>query len=184
MPKHRIPLVIAAGIAGAVLVACATPPRRTLPPVALATDVDLARFMGDWYVIAAIPTIFERNAFSPMDSYTLDADGSIATTFSYNDGAFDGPRKRLGSRGFVVAGTGQAVWEQQYLWPFKADYRIAYLADDYSQVVIAREKRDYVWIMARTPTIAAADLERLTAFVAAQGYDAARLQRMPQAAPR
>ena len=38
--------------------------------------------------------------------------------------------------------------------------------------------------MARTPTIAAADLDRLTAFVAAQGYDTGRLQRMPHAAAR
>ncbi|MEO8312204.1 MAG: lipocalin family protein, partial [Caldimonas sp.] len=152
-----------------------------LPPLALAADVDLARFMGDWYVIAAIPTVFERNAYGPMDSYALAADGSVATTYSYNDGAFDGPRKQMGSRGFVVAGTGNAVWGQQYIWPIKADYRISYVAADYSQVVVAREKRDYVWIMARTPTIAAADLDRLTAFVAGQGYDASRLQRMPQA---
>ena len=26
------------------------------PPLALASSVDLARFMGDWYVIANIPT--------------------------------------------------------------------------------------------------------------------------------
>ncbi len=184
MPSKRFAVALAAGAAAAVLAACATPSSRSLAPVALAADVDLARFMGDWYVIAAIPTRFERDAYNPMDSYALAADGTIATTFSFNDGAFDGPRRRMGSRGFVVAGTGNAVWGQQYVWPIKADYRISYLAADYSQVVVARAKRDYVWIMARTPTIAAADLDRLTAFVAAQGYDTTRLQRMPQAASR
>ena len=181
MPRNRFALAVAAGVTAAVLAACATAPERSLPPLALAAEVDLARFMGDWYVIAAIPTVFERDAFNPMDSYELTADGSVATTFSFNEGAFDGPRRRMGSRGFVVAGTGNAVWGQQYIWPIEADYRIAYLAADYSQVVVARAKRDYVWIMARTPTIAAADLERLTAFVAAQGYDTTRLRRMPQA---
>jgi len=175
-------LAVGAGVAAALLAACASAPERALAPVALAADVDLTRFMGDWYVIAAIPTVFERSAYNPMDTYRLDPDGSIATTFSFNDGAFDGARKHYGSRGFVVAGTGNAVWGQQYVWPIKADYRIAYLAADYSQVVVAREKRDYVWIMARTPSIASADLDRLTAFVAAQGYDASRLRRMPQAA--
>ncbi len=184
MPRKRFAIAVAAGAAAAVLAACATAPERSLPPLALAADVDLARFMGDWYVIAAIPTVFERNAYNPMDGYELAADGSVTTTFSYNDGAFDGPRRRMGSRGFVVAGTGNAVWGQQYIWPIKADYRISYLAADYSQVVVARDKRDYVWIMARTPTIAAADLDRLTAFVATQGYDASRLQRMPQASLR
>ena len=151
------------------------------PPIATAPRVDHPRFMGDWYVIAAIPTVFERTAHNPVDSYRLEADGSIATTFSFNDGGFDGAPKRFGSRGFVVAGTGNAVWGQQYVWPIRADYRIAYLAGDYSQVVVGREKRDYVWIMARTPRIADADLARLTAFVAAQGYDTSRLRRMPQA---
>ena len=184
MQAGRFAFAVAAGVAAAALAACVGTPERTLPPVTLATDVDLARFMGDWYVIAAIPTVFERSAFNPMDSYELAADGSVATTFSFNEGAFDGPRRRMGSRGFVVAGTGNAVWGQQYIWPIEADYRIAYLAADYSQVVVAREKRDYVWIMARTPTIAAADLDRLTAFVAAQGYDTGRLRRMPQAASR
>ena len=184
MSRKRFALAVAAGTVATVLAACATSPGRSLAPVALAADVDLARFMGDWYVIAAIPTVFERNAYRPMDSYELAADGTVATTFSFNDGAFDGPRRRMRSRGFVVAGTGNAVWGQQYVWPLKADYRIAYLAADYSQVVVARAQRDYVWIMARTPTIAAADLDRLTAFVAAQGYDTSRLQRMPQAPAR
>ncbi|MEO5845275.1 MAG: lipocalin family protein [Caldimonas sp.] len=184
MPSKRFALAVAAGAAAAVLAACATAPERSLPPLPLAADVDLARFMGDWHVIAAIPTFLERNAYNPVDSYELSADGTVATTFSFNDGAFDGPRRRIGSRGFVVAGTGNAVWGQQYLWPLKADYRISYLAADYSQVIVAREKRDYVWIMARTPAIAAADMERLTAFVAAQGYDASRLRKMPQASPR
>ena len=73
-----------------------------------------------------------------------------------------------------------AVWGQQYVWPFKADYRISYLAPDYSQTVITREKRDYVWIMARTPTIAAADLDRLLAVAVRQGYDASKIVRVPQ----
>lgn len=184
MQARRWGIAVATGVAAAVLAACASAPERARPPLALASEVDLARFMGDWHVIAAIPTVFERNAYNPVDTYRLDADGTVATTFSFNDGAFDGARREFGSRGFVVPGTGNAVWGQQYVWPIKADYRIAYLAADYSQVVIAREKRDYVWIMARTPTIAAADLERLTAFVAAQGYDTRLLRRMPQAGAR
>ncbi|MEO7056439.1 MAG: lipocalin family protein [Caldimonas sp.] len=174
-----------ASLAAAALVAACASPTGTAPaPVALVPAVDLARFMGDWYVIAAIPTFFERNAYNPVDHYVLDADGTVATTFSFNDGAFDGPAKRYPSRGFVVAGSGNAVWGQQYVWPLKADFRISYLSPDYSQVVVTREKRDYVWVMARTPTLPSADLDRLTAFVAAQGYDISRLRRMPQAPAR
>ena len=68
----------------------------------------------------------------------------------------------------------------QFVWPIKADYRIAWLAPDYSQTVIGREKRDYVWIMARTPRIPDADYERILRFIAGQGYDIALIRKVPQ----
>ena len=171
---------VAVGATAALLVACQSMvTTKERPPLALAPSVDLPRFMGDWYVIAAIPTIFEKNAFSPRDSYRLDADGTIATTFSYRAGSFDGDAKSMSSRGFVL-GQGNAVWGQQYVWPIKADYRISWLSPDYTETVITREKRDYVWIMARTPTIPAEDLARLKQFVQSQGYAAEKLQLVPQ----
>jgi apolipoprotein D and lipocalin family protein len=174
-----LPMVLAAALAG-----CASAPPAGMAPVALVPHVDLPRFMGDWYVIANIPTWLEKGAHNAKDSYRLDADGTIPTVFSFNADAADGPAKHYASRGFVLDAANPAVWGQQYVWPFKADYRIAWLSPDYTEVVIARDKRDYVWIMARTPTIADADLARLTAFVASQGYDVTRLQRVPQDASR
>ncbi len=47
------------------------------PPLALAEDVDLARFMGDWYVIANIPTRIERGAHGAVESYRLAAYGTV-----------------------------------------------------------------------------------------------------------
>lgn len=46
--------------------------------------------------------------------------------------------------------------------------------------MIAREKRDDLWIMARTPQIPEANYQRLLQFVAAQGYDVARVRKVPQ----
>jgi apolipoprotein D and lipocalin family protein len=80
----------------------------------------------------------------------------------------------------VLAGSPNARWGMQFVWPIKADYRIVYLAPDYSQTVIAREKRDYVWIMARTPSIPEADYQRLVAFVASLGYDTTKIRKVPQ----
>ena len=51
-------------------------------------------------------------------------------------------------RGFVRDTETNARWGMQFVWPIKADYRIVWLADDYSQTVVARQKRDYLWIMA------------------------------------
>lgn len=164
----------------AALAGCTTVPNG-LPPVALASNVDLPRFMGDWYVIASIPKSRERGAYNAAQHYELASDGSIPTVFSFNAGAFDGPRTTYESTGYVVPGTGNAVWSQHYLWLIRADDRISYLAPDYSETVITRDQRDYVWILARTPSITEARLNKLITFVGSQGYNISLLQRVPQA---
>ena len=162
-------------LAAAALAGCAAP-----APMPTVERVDLGRFMGDWYVIASIPTFIERGAHNAVESYRLDQDGTIATTFTFRAGSFDGEARRYNPRGFVLDPASNALWGMRFVWPVKADYRIVYLAPDYSQTVIAREKRDYVWIMARTPAIAEADYQRLLAFVVSLGYDPARVQKVPQ----
>ena len=157
--------------------ACAS---TTMKPIATATYVDLKRFMGDWNVIASIPTFIEKGAYNAIESYRLDSDGTVATTFTFRAGGFDGKARRYTPRGFVLNRTSNAVWGMQFIWPIKSDYRIAYLAQDYSQTVIARDKRDYVWIMARTPQIAETDYQRLLQFVGAQGYDVSLVKKVPQ----
>ncbi|MDF3021840.1 MAG: hypothetical protein K0Q92_3143 [Steroidobacteraceae bacterium] len=157
--------------------------QSSLPPIANEPKVDLARFMGDWYVIANIPTSIERGAHNAVESYRLDSDGSIATTFTFRDGAFDGKLKRYCPRGFVRDDPSQAIWGMQFIWPIKADYRIVYVSPDYQQTIIGRQKRDNVWIMARTPQISEAELQDLRERVAKQSYDMSKLQTVPQQWP-
>jgi len=45
--------------------------------------VDIDKFMGDWYVIANIPTFIEKEASNAIESYKLDKEGNIATTFTF-----------------------------------------------------------------------------------------------------
>ena len=150
------------------------------PPLALADKVDLERFMGDWYVIASIPTSIEEDAHNAVESYRLAPDGSIATTFTFRKGGFEGEAKRYTPTGFVLDRASNAVWGMQFFWPIKADYRIVHVAADYSATVVAREKRDYAWIMARTPEIAPAQYRRLLGVLAEQGYDIGRVRKVPQ----
>jgi apolipoprotein D and lipocalin family protein len=67
----------------------------------------------------------------------------------------------------------------QFIWPIKAEYRIAYLNEEYTQTIIARNARDYVWIMARTPTISDAEYTKLTSFISNLGYDLTKLRKVP-----
>ncbi|MEA9590063.1 lipocalin family protein [Xanthomonas sp. WHRI 10064A] len=152
-------------------------PRAALPS---ADSVDVPRFMGDWYVIAHIPTRPERKAYDAVESYALRPDGRIQTTFTFRKGSFQAPLKSMHPIGQVAENGNGALWSMQFLWPFKAEYVIAWRDADYTQTIVARSKRDYVWYMARTPQVSDADYQQALARIAAMGYDVSQLRRVPQ----
>ncbi|CAB3694298.1 lipocalin family protein [Achromobacter piechaudii] len=174
----RKTLSVAAAAMIAALTGCGSP--TPMPPVA---QVNLPRFMGDWYVIAGIPTWPERASFNAVESYALLPDGRIQTTFRYRHGGFDAKVKTMRPEGTVEPNTGNAIWGMQFIWPIQAEYVIAYVDENYQQTIIGRSKRDYVWIMARTPTLPDADYARLVDKVRELGYDPALLRRVPQQWP-
>ena len=142
--------------------------------------VDLERFMGSWYVIANIPTFLEKGAHNAVETYELNDDGTVATTFTFNADSFDGELKEYNPKGFVLDTESNALWGMRFIWPIKADYRIVYLDEDYTQTIIGRNKRDFVWIMARSPEVSADDYQRLVGVAESLGYDPAEIQRVPQ----
>lgn len=149
----------------------------THQPMPVVESVDLERFMGDWYVIANIPTFLEKDAYNPVESYRLEDDGTIATTFAFNKGSLEGELKQYHPRGFVTDAQSNAVWGMQFIWPIKADYRIVYLDDDYEHTIIGRKARDYVWIMSRKSSISDKKYQSLVEEVGRLGYGTEGLRR-------
>lgn len=149
-------------------------------PLETVEYVDLDRFMGDWYVIAHIPTFLEDTSYNAVERYELDEDGNIATTFTFNEGGFDGEAKMYEPKGFVTDTESNAVWGMRFVWPIKADYRIIYLDDQYQVTIIGRNKRDFVWLMARQPKIEEATYQDAMEVISAAGYDLSEMRRVPQ----
>jgi apolipoprotein D and lipocalin family protein len=169
-------LLLTAGIVTATTAGCAS----NLPPIKPVANVDISRYMGKWYVIASIPTRFEKDAYNAVETYSLDKKGRVATSFRFREGSFGGKVKTIHSTGYIKAGTNNAVWGVQVFWPFRAQYIVAYLNDAYSEVIVARDARDYTWVMARTPTVSQADYDALVARVEAWGYPVKDLRKVPQ----
>jgi apolipoprotein D and lipocalin family protein len=138
---------------------------QTMKPIHTVEKVDLERFMGDWYVIASIPNFIEKDAFNAIESYRLDDDGTVATTFTFNKGSYDGPVKEYNPRGFIRDQQSNAVWGMQFVWPFKAEYRI-------------------VWIMARESNIPKDDYDKILNFLRDQDYDITNLRLVPHGSNR
>ena len=146
--------------------------------------VDLKRYMGDWYVIANIPTFIEKNATNAIESYKLSSDGSINTTFSFSKGSPEGEKKIYHPKGFVFNKETNAEWRMQFLWPFKMPFLIIQLDEDYSYTVIGYPSKKYVWIMARVPQIEAARYNSILENLTEIGYDISLIQKVPQIWPK
>lgn len=152
---------------------------QTTAPIQTAEAVDLNRFMGDWFVLAHIPTFLERNAFNAVETYRLNSDGSVFTRFSFNRGAPDGPRRSFDATGYVRDQQTNAEWGMQFIWPFKAEYRVLYVDDEYRYTVIGRTARDYAWIMARSASVSEDVYSGLTELLVREGYELEKVRRIP-----
>jgi apolipoprotein D and lipocalin family protein len=168
----------------AVLQACASlSGGAERAPIPQASAVDLDAFMGAWYVIAHIPPPGEGKAYNGVEHYRLAEDGRILTTYRFRKGGFDGPLKTYTPNAKVVPNTGNAEWGMQFIWPFRAEYIIAALDTVQGITIIGRNKRDYVWLMAREPELEDQQYQAWVQRIADMGYDLSALREHPQQWP-
>ena len=172
--KNKI--VLSALIASVFLIMSCQSPKSPLTTV---SHVDLESFMGTWYVVGYTPILVDGKAHNATEHYYLKSDGRIQTTYQYRQGSFDGPLKTFQPTGFVYNKETNSEWRMQFVWPFKAEYRIVHLDDAYQYTIVGRTKRDYVWIMSRQADISEAKYQQLVQRVAELGYDTAKLRRVP-----
>lgn len=156
---------------------CSVMPPEQFPR---AEQVDMERFVGTWYVIAHIPPFMTSEAYNAVERYERTESGRVNVVFTYRDGSFDGERERMTMEGEVLEGTNNAVWAMRPFWPLKFENTISYVAPDYETTIVARSARDYVWIMAREPSIPDDTYADLVDRVASLGYDPDELRRVPQ----
>lgn len=152
-------------------------------PLETEENVSVDRFMGDWYVQGHIPLFTEKNAYNAVESYVRDDEGKIQTTYVYRDGGFDAELETTEPTGFVENEETGAEWSMRFIWPFKAEYLIAYVDEDYTETIVARSKRDYAWIMTRDPMISEERYRALADRLAGFDYETKDLRRVPQRWP-
>jgi apolipoprotein D and lipocalin family protein len=178
---HRALAMLAGTLALVLAAGCATTTsRRGLPPLRTVPHVDLARYAGTWFEIASFPQRFQEGCVASRAQYTLRPGGTVEVVNRCRDRSFAGPERAVTGTARVVDPITNAKLAVTFFWPFRGAYWIIDLDPDYRLAAVGHPSRDYLWILARTPTLDdrtyAAIVERLRA----QGYDTSRLRRTPQ----
>jgi apolipoprotein D and lipocalin family protein len=162
--------------------AASTTERLNLEPLETVPRVDLQRYLGTWYEIAAFPQRFQKGCTATTATYSLREDGEIDVVNRCRDGTPEGPEKVARGRARIVDRATNARLEVSFFRPFWGDYWIIDLSEDYSYAVVGHPGRDYLWILARKPTMAEATYQSIVTRLQAQGYETSRLVRTLQVA--
>ncbi|MDA0347289.1 MAG: lipocalin family protein [Verrucomicrobia bacterium] len=149
MNKLKTIIITLAMSITAILTGCKT--YENLPE--MAANVDINRFMGTWYVHGYTPTMLDRNAYNATESYELDDNSRILTTYRFRKGGFDGPIKTYHPVGKVVDSETNAEWKMRFFTVISAPYLVLYVDSDYSETLVGHPNLKMAWLMSRSPEI-------------------------------
>jgi apolipoprotein D and lipocalin family protein len=134
--------------------------------------VELDRFLGKWYEIAAFPQKFEKDCSHTSAEYSLNKNGTLHVK---NSCIKDGKINIVEGKAFVSDTITNAKLSVQFFWPFRGEYWIIGLAHDYSYAVVGHPSRDYLWILGREPKMDAQTYRYVLALAAYKGFDVRKL---------
>jgi apolipoprotein D and lipocalin family protein len=138
--------------------------------------VDLERYMGKWVEIASFPAWFQRDCFCTMAEYELRGD-HVSVKNSCRKGSSEGELDIAMAKAFAVAGSNNSRLKVQFFWPFKGDYWIIALDDNYQYAMVGHPNREYLWILSRTPEMSEDVYQSLVETARGKGYDITKLRK-------
>jgi apolipoprotein D and lipocalin family protein len=151
-----------------------TPPPRTVD------HVDLDRYLGRWYVIANIPYFLEKGKVASYDTYARRPDGRLDNIFTFRKGDLAAPEQSWHGTAWVTNTATNAEWKVRFVWPLTSTYLILELDPDYRWAVVGTPGRGLLWILARERRLSDPDYEHILGLIEGQGYDRAKIARVPQ----
>lgn len=150
------------------------------PTPMVTSEVNIERYMGQWYEIARLPMFFQRNCASDVTaSYQLNTDNTVQVLNQCIN------KKGELDRAYGVAYAQNAAKNKLKVsflpkglrWlPFsKGDYWVLRLDPDYQVALVGGPSRQYLWLLSRTPTLDQATIDTYLQTAQDQGFDISKL---------
>ena len=131
-----------------LLTGCTGIPDGTQP----VTDFELDRYLGQWFEIARLDHSFERGLDCVTATYSLRDDGGVRVInrgYNLEEQEWD----EAEGRAYFIDDESVGRLKVSFFGPFYGGYNVLELDDDYQWALVAGPNRDYLWILARTPTL-------------------------------
>ncbi len=150
------------------------------------STVDLTRYTGKWYEIAKYPNRFQKQCVANTTAtYQMKPNGRIMVqnecllkngTTEKAVGEAKIADKKTDAKLKVRFAPG-ALSFLPFVW---GDYWIIDLDADYKYVAIGEPKRNYFWILSRTPTLDTDTYQNILRRAKKMGFDPAKVEKSPQ----
>jgi apolipoprotein D and lipocalin family protein len=111
------------------------------------------RYLGTWYEIARLDHSFERDMSHVTAEYSLRENGGIRViNRGYDTGS--GEWKEAEGKAYFVGSQDDGHLKVSFSGPFYGSYAVFQLdRSDYQYAFIAGNSTDYLWLLARTPSV-------------------------------
>ncbi|WP_210396950.1 lipocalin family protein [Motiliproteus sediminis] len=173
--KPWITLTLAALLSGCVGIPQGVQPVR---------DFELARYLGQWYEIARLDHSFERGLSRVSAEYQRRDDGGI-TVINRGYREADNQWTSAEGKAYFVNEPDQAYLKVSFFGPFYGSYVVFDIdRNDYQYAFVSGPTLNYLWLLARTPTVDEKVIERFIEAANARGFDTDQLIFVSHTAPQ
>ena len=151
------------------------------PPLKPIAALDVQRYMGTWYEIARYPNRFERKCVKDTTAnYSLRPDARLAVLNSckQQDGSLmqaSAVARQTGAENSPTLEVRFAPAWLSFLPIVWADYWVIDIDKDYQMAAVSEPRREYLWILSRTPKVDQHVYAELLTRLAAKGFDLNKL---------
>ncbi|MGF1687823.1 lipocalin family protein [Photobacterium japonica] len=140
----------------------------TVTPV---SNFELNRYLGKWYEIARLDHSFERGLTQVTAEYSLRDDGGVRVInrgFSAEENAW----QQAEGKAYFVNGADEGYLKVSFFGPFYGAYVVFELDHEgYQYAFVSGPSTEYLWLLARTPTVDPTVMEKFVSMAKARGFD-------------
>ncbi len=155
---------------------------KELTPVKTIATLDVPRYLGTWYEIAKFPNWFQKKCVGNTKAvYSVKSDGNLqvlnSCTISNGDtSTAEGAARQIGPQDSPKLEVRFAPEWLSFLPMVWGDYWVIDLDPQYQVAAVSDPRREYLWVLSRTPQLDPKVYDDLLQRLQKQQFDTQKLE--------